>query len=339
MAAEELGKEVGMVAACDALAVSRATLYRRRRPSVEPPPPRPKSHRALSDDERQEVLDTLNSDRFADTAPAEVVATLLDDGRYMCSPSTMYRILHARYGQVIERRNQLSHPRYVKPELLAKGPNELWSWDITKLKGPRKWSCFHLYVIIDVFSRYVTGWMVAEHESAVLAKRLIAESIGKQELAAEQQHELVLHADRGTSMRSKLVAQLLADLGVTKTHSRPHTSNDNPFSESQFKTMKYRPQFPSRFGSIEDARGFLRGFFRWYNHEHRHHGIAMLTPAQVHYGLGHQILSERQRVLDMAYQAHPQRFSKRPTVPQLPAEVWINPPASDDPASLPGAPS
>jgi putative transposase len=273
------------------------------------------------------VLDALNSERFADVAPAEVHATLLDEGVYLCSVSTMYRLLHD-HSEVKDRRNQLRHPNYAKPELLATGPNQLWSWDITKLKGPEKWNTFHLYVIIDVFSRYVVGWMVAERESATLARKLIAESMGKQELSREQLENLGLHADRGTSMRSKLVAQLLADLGVTKTHSRPYTSNDNPFSESQFKTMKYRPEFPERFGSIEDALAFCRVFFPWYNDEHRHSGIAHLTPRQVHYGLPAEILSERQRALDMAYEAHPERFSKRPIVPSLHKEVWINPPSS-----------
>ncbi len=314
------------MAACDALAVSRATVYRRRSPS-QPVVPRPRSHRALSEEEQLKVLETLNSKRFADVAPAEMHATLLDEGVYHCSVSTMYRLLHD-HSEVRERRNQLRHPNYTKPELLATGPNQLWSWDITKLKGPEKWNIYHLYVIMDVFSRCVVGWMVAERESATLAKKLIAESMGKQELSRDQLASLVLHADRGTSMTSKLVAQLLADLGVTKTHSRPYTSNDNPFSESQFKTMKYRPEFPERFGSLEDARAFCRVFFPWYNGKHRHSGIAHLTPLQVHYGLAEEILSERQRALDLAYEAHPERFPKRPRVPRLRGEVWINPPSA-----------
>ena len=268
----------------------------------------------------------LNSERFADKAPYEVFATLLDEGRYLCSVRTMYRILEAN-GQVRERRNQLRHPNYTKPELLATGPNQVWSWDITKLRGPEKWTYFYLYVIIDIFSRYVDGWMIAEKESATLAKRLIAETIGKEELTAEQREQLTLHADRGTSMKSKLVAQLLADLGVTKTHSRPHTSNDNPFSESQFKTLKYRPEFPGRFGGLEDGRAFCRTFFPWYNTEHRHHGIALLTPLQVHTGQADAILAQRQRALDAAYQVTPHRFARRPTVPTLARAVWINPPA------------
>ena len=326
-AAEALAVDVGVMAACEALGVSRAGLYRRRRPSSpDQQRPRSPSHRALTQGERDKVLEVLNSERFRDKAPAEVYSTLLDEGTYLCSIRTMYRILEAN-GQVRERRNQLQRPDYSKPELLATGPNQLWSWDITKLKGPRKWSYYHLYVILDVYSRYVVGWMVAEKESAALAKRFIAETIGKQQLNPEQ---LTIHADRGTSMRSKLVAQLLADLGVTKTHSRPHTSNDNPFSESQFKTLKYRPGFPTRFGAQEDARTFCAGFFRWYNHDHRHHGIALLTPFQVHYGQADAALESRQKTLDAAFAAHPERFPRRPVVPSLPAEVWINPPEEQD---------
>lgn len=324
-AVEELGREVGVVAACDALEVSRATFYRRRQRQAGPERPRPSrtSHRALAPPERQAVLDLLNGDRFVDVAPAEVHATLLDEGQYVASVSTMYRILRAET-EVRERRNQLRHPSYTKPELMATAPNQLWSWDITKLKGPATWTYFYLYVILDVFSRYVVGWMVAERESAALAKRLIAESIAKQDLDPKA---LTLHADRGPSMKSKLVAQLLADLGVTKTHSRPHTSNDNPFSESQFKTLKYRPEFPGRFGCLTDARSFGQGFFHWYNQEHRHAGLAMLTPAHVHYGLGPSVLQSRQDVLDAAYAAHPERFPRRPTVPSLKHTVYINPPA------------
>ena len=326
MAAEELGAEVGVKMACGALRVSRATLYRRRRPRpAEEAVKARRSHRALTDGERQQVLDILNSERFADKAPAEVYATLLDEGTYLCSIRTMYRILDSA-DQVCERRNQLRHPSYNAPELMATAPNQLWSWDITKLKGPKTWNYFYLYVILDVFSRYVVGWMVAESESAALAKLLIAETIGKQDVDADQ---LTLHADRGTSMRSKLVAQLLADLGVTKTHSRPYTSNDNPFSESQFRTLKYRPGFPDRFGSQEHARSYGRDFFGWYNDEHRHHGLALLTPHQVHYGKATQVLEERQAALDAAFDAHPTRFSKRPVVPKLHEAVWINPPASD----------
>lgn len=267
----------------------------------------------------------LNSERFANLAPAEVFATLLDEDTYLCSIRTMYRILDAN-GQVRERRNQLRHPSYAKPELLATGPRQLWSWDITKLRGPQKWTYYYLYVIIDVYSRYVVGWMLADKESAVLAKRLIAETIGKEDFAPGELGELTLHADRGSSMKSKLVAQLLGDLGVTKTHSRPHTSNDNAFSESQFKTMKYRPSFPQRFGSIEDAGSFCRKFFRWYNEEHRHHGIALLTPLQVHTGQADAVRAQRQHAMDAAYASNPERFGRQPLVPELKHEVWINPP-------------
>jgi putative transposase len=235
----------------------------------------------------------------------------------------MYRLLAAN-SELRERRAVASHPVYTQPELLATKPNEVWSWDITKLKGPVKWTYYYLYVILDIFSRYVVGWMVAERESATLAKRLITESCHKQNIAEEQ---LTLHADRGSSMKSKVVAQLLSDLGVTKTHSRPQVSNDNPFSESQFKTMKYRPEYPSRFGSIQDARAFSVGFFRWYNEEHRHSGIALYTPSDVHYGRIEQIQQDRQATLDAAYQRHPNRFVKKPPQAALPPQaVWINPP-------------
>lgn len=321
-AAEQLGADIGIKPACDALGTSRATLYRRRQPAKAARTPRPPSHRRLDEAERQRVLDLLDGERFADQPPAEVFATLLDEGTYLCSVRTMYRILEEQ-GQVRERRNQLRHPTYSRPELMATGPRQLWSWDITKLKGPDKWQYLHLYVILDVFSRYVVGWMVAERESAVLAERLIATTIGKELV---DPIDLTIHADRGPSMRSKCVAQLLTDLGVTKTHSRPYTSTDNPFSESQFKTMKYRPDFPGRFEGLEHARGFLRPYFHWYNQEHHHHGLALLTPAQVHQGLADQVLQQRQQALNVAYAAHPERFSQPPRVPKLPAEVWINPP-------------
>lgn len=317
-AAETLG---GTKQACDALGLSRATYYRQLQP--RPVRQRKQPPRALGEDERAQVLETLNSERFVDQSPAEVSATLIEEGKYLCSLRTMYRVLAAHH-QTRERRNQLRHPCYTKPELLATGPNELWSWDITKLKGPAKWNYFYLYVILDVFSRYVVGWMLADRESAQLAKRLIAETCTRQSISENQ---LTLHADRGSSMKSKLVAQLLADLSVTKTHSRPHVSNDNPFSESHFKTMKYRPDFPSRFGSREDATSFCRGFFDWYNNAHHHSGLHFLTPAQVHQGQASAILARRQATLDRAYAEHPERFPNgAPRVPNLPKEVWINPP-------------
>lgn len=324
-AVRELAPAVGIAAACRAFGLPRVSWYRclEREKTLPAAVVRPTPARALSEPERQEVLDTLHSKRFVDEPPPQVYATLLDEGVYMCSMRTMYRILAAE-GEVCERRRQLSHPRYEKPELLATGPNELWSWDITKLKGPVKWTYYYLYVILDVFSRYTVGWMVAQRESAALANRLIHQTCQKQGIIEGQ---LTIHADRGPSMKSKCVAMLLADLGVTKTHSRPHTANDNPFSESQFKTLKYRPEFPARFGSIQDARAFCKQFFRWYNTQHHHSGIGLLTPETVHYGRAQQVVAARQHVLDHAHQLHPERFvRKRPQAPQLPEAVWINPP-------------
>jgi putative transposase len=323
-AATELATIAGIRAACQALALSRASYYRKLHPGSSPSPiSRRPPVRALRPEERQTVLACLHEERFQDRSPAAVYATLLDEGTYHCSISTMYRVLD-EHDESHERRNQLLHPPYQKPELMATAPNQLWSWDISKLLGPVKWTYFYLYVILDVFSRYVTGWMVAYRESAELAKRLIEESCKKQNI---QPGQLTLHADRGTSMRSKPVALLLADLGVTKTHSRPHVSDDNPFSESQFRTMKYRPEFPDRFGCIQDSRAFCQSFFRWYNDEHRHSGIGLLTPATVHYGQAENILRQRQDVLDVAYQLHPERFVRSaPKPPALPSEVWINRP-------------
>jgi putative transposase len=324
-AVDAVAPDLGATKACRALGISRATLYRRRRPLALPAsrPPRPRPPRALSDAERQTVRALLDSERFCDTAPAEVVATLLDEGVYLASERTMYRIL-AQAGQTGERRNQLTHPRPARPELLATRPNELWSWDITKLLGPASWTYYYLYVILDVFSRYVVGWTVAHAEQAALAERLLAATTTKQQILPGA---LTVHADRGSSMTSKPVAFLLADLGVTKTHSRPHVSNDNPYSESQFKTLKYRPGFPDRFGSIQDARGFCQQFFAWYNREHRHAGIAMMTPEAVHYGHADKLHQARTEVLAAAYAAHPERFVRRPPAPKpLPTAVWINPP-------------
>jgi putative transposase len=286
------------------------------------------SPRALGDDERALVLEQLHSPRFADLAVPQVHATLLDEGTYLCSPRTMYRILDAA-GGVRERRAQLSHPNYARPELLASVPNQVWSWDITKLKGPAKWTCYQLYVILDVYSRYVVGWMVAERESAKLASRLIEQTIAKQRVDRGQ---LTIHADRGSSMTSKDVAFLLADLGVTKTHSRPHVSNDNPYSEAHFKTLKYRPEFPERFGSIEDARAFCRAFFDWYNQQHRHSGIAMMTPHDVHHGRAEKIVAQRSAVLALAHQRHPERFVRGSSAaPRQPGPAWINPPKNTPP--------
>lgn len=326
-AAQELSGHVGTVPACLALGIARSGLYRRRRPKeASPKAPLPRPSNALAPQERRTVLETLNSERFMDKAPTEVYATLLDEASYLCSIRTMYRILDGE-GEVRERRDQARHPAYKKPELLATGPNQVWSWDITKLRGPLKWSYFLLYVIMDIFSRYVVGWMVATHESAVLAERLIKESIRKYGI---ERNQLTLHADRGASMKSKTVAQLLADLGVAKSHSRPHVSDDNPYSESQFKTMKYSPEFPDRFGSIEDSRSFCRRFFPWYNDEHHHTGIGLLTPAMVHSGRAEEVIEKRRMALEAAYRQHPERFFRGPPKPQdLPAVAWINRPNQD----------
>ena len=327
-AAEKFSPELGTAPACRAFGVPRASLYRRRQREAAPAVDRtrPRSHRALSESERREVLDVLHGERFVDQAPAQVAAALLDEERYLCSVRTMYRILDA-HQEVRERRSQRRHPVYEKPELLATGPNQVWTWDITKLKGPRKWTYYYLYVILDIFSRQVVGWMVADCESSSLARKLIRESCDKHRIDPDQ---LTLHADRGSSMKSKVVALLLSDLGVTKTHSRPHVSNDNPFSEAQFKTLKYRPGFPQRFGCIQDAKAFCRNFFHWYNNVHYHSGLNWLTPAMVHYGRTGHVVQRRQHALDRARRQHPERFvnpSRKIAGP--PKKVWINPPEKD----------
>ena len=272
-AVESLSGSVGVRRACELLGVSRASWYRARQiRSTARARPRPPL--ALRPHEQEKALAVLHAERFVDQAPRAIYATLLEEGRYLASVRTLYRLLASR-GEVRERRAQRRHPNYSRPELLATAPNQLWSWDITRLKGPVKWTYFHLYVILDVFSRCVVGWMVAHRESSRLAERLIQHTCESHRIRPGQ---LTLHADRGSSMKSKPVALLLADLGVTKTHARPHVSDDNPFSEAQFKTLKYRPDFPDRFGSIEDARAHCEAFFHWYNHEHRHSGIALFTP-------------------------------------------------------------
>jgi len=313
----------GVAALCAALGVPRASFYRWQRPRP-PADSKRSSSRALTSQERQQVLETLHEPRFVDLAPAEVYATLLDEGRYLCSERTMYRLLEKNQ-EVRERRNQLRHPPYAAPELLATRPNEVWSWDITKLLGPTKWTYFYLYVILDIFSRYVVGWMVAYRQSAVLAQRLIEESCARQGIAPGQ---LTVHADRGGPMIAKPMALFLADMGVAKTHSRPHVSNDNPYSESQFKTLKYRPNFPDRFGCIQDTRAFGRVFFPWYNTEHRHSGIGLLTPHDVHHGLAPARVIQRATTLTAAYAAHPERFPRGiPTPAEVPTAAWINKPA------------
>ncbi len=325
---ESLAKEVNIQQACSVLAVSRASFYRwqDREDETCGEHKRPLPPLALSGKEEKDVLEILHAERFVDRAPQEIYNALLDEGNYLCSVRTMYRILE-KNDEVRERRNQLSHPHYEIPEMLAERANEVWSWDITKLRGPVKWTYFYLYVILDIFSRYVVGWMVAHRELAVLAHKLIDQTSEKQNI---QPGQLLIHADRGSSMTSKQVAFLMADLGITKSHSRPHVSNDNPYSESQFKTMKYRPAFPDRFGSIEDARSFCQDFFYWYNTEHYHSGICFLTPQDVHYGRSEQIIKERQAVLHAAYKKHPERFKgKMPNAGVLPTAVWINKPAPE----------
>jgi putative transposase len=327
-AISELAPLVGTTGACAAVGRARSSWYRAHRTSPPPPPrspqpPRRGQPRALSAAERQRVLAVLHAERFCDLAPASVYATLLDEGVYLASIPTMYRLLREA-GETGDRRRHATHPPTVKPELVATRPNQVWSWDISKLAGPVKWTAYHLYTIIDVYSRYVPGWMVATRESAALAERLLADTLANQHITRDR---LTIHADRGSSMTSKPVALLLADLGVTKSHSRPHVSNDNPYSEAQFKTLKYRPDFPDRFASMEHARAFCQDFFAWYNAEHRHSGIALLTPADVHHGRAEQITNARAAVLDSAYAAHPERFiRKHPEPPQLPDAAWINKP-------------
>ena len=325
MAAEELARQVGVAPSCRALGVSRATFYRRKRPTPGHQQPRPTPARALCESERESVVEALISPRFVDRSPAEVFSTLLDEEEYLCSERTMYRIL-AEIQPVRERRNQLQHPQYAKPELVATGPNQVWSWDLTKLLGPKKWTYYYLYVLLDIFSRYVVGWMVADRENSALAGRLIEETCQKQGV---QPQVLTLHSDRGAPMTSKCTAQLLADLGVTRSLSRPQVCDDNPFSEAQFKTLKYHPGFPSRFVDIEDSMRFCRTFFPWYNTEHRHGGISMLTPYDVHHGRAPEMIAKRRRTLEAAWAAHPERFVRGiPTPRPLPEEVWINPPAT-----------
>lgn len=321
-----LAKTVGISAACAALGLSRAGYYRQQQAPVRATLRQGgQQPRSLVVMERQAVLDSLHSERFRDAAPAAVYATLLDEGTYLCSERPMYRLL-AQAHELRERREQTRHPAYTRPELLARRPNEVWSWDITKLLGPAKWTYFYLYVILDIYSRYVVGWMVGHRETAELAQDFIGETAAKQAINAGS---LTLHADRGTSMTSKSVAFLLADLGITKSHSRPHVSNDNPYSESQFKTLKYRPAFPARFASIGEARAFCQEFFLWYNTQHRHSGIGLHTPEALHHGFATARQAVRRATLQTAYAAHPERFVRKPpTPPVLPTAAWINKPAS-----------
>ena len=324
-AAEELGKQAGIAEACRVLSVPRSSFYRARRPQEEPEP-RPTPTRAMKEEEKAEVRAVLNSARFCDCAPREVYGTLLDEGTYYCHWRTMYRILE-EYDEVRERRDQCRRPAAPKPRLEATGPNQVWSWDIACLKG-LKGTRHYLYVIIDVYSRHVVGWMIAKVESAELAEQLIMETCAKQGIDRDQ---LTLHADRGSAMRSKAVAELLRDLGVAKSHSRPYTPTDNPYSEAHFKTLKYRPDYPKEFATIAEAREWARAFFKWYNEEHHHTGLGLMTPAVVHYGKAEKVREEWQQVLDAAYAARPERFVQgRPTAPQLPQKVSINQPSKED---------
>lgn len=317
---QELSQAVGIAQACQALGVPRSRLYPRQQRSASP---RPTPTQALSTQERAEVRAVMNSDRFMDRAPRQIYAALLDEGTYLCHWRSMYRLLHD-FSEVRERRNQRQHPVYQKPELLAEAPNQVWSWDITKLRGPAKWTHFALYTVLDIFSRFIVGWMIAERESAELAKQLIATAAAHQGIQPEQ---LTLHADNGKPMKAKSLALLLSDLGIEKSHSRPYVSDDNPFSEAQFKTVKYHPDYPDRFGCVQDARGWARPFFDWYNYQHYHSGLNLLTPASVHYGQADAIRQQRQAVLAAAYAQFPQRFVRgEPIVKGAPEAVWINPP-------------
>lgn len=332
---ERLAATVGVKRACESLAVPRCQVYRARQPRVETAPTaRPPSVRALSGAEKTAVRETLNSDRFADQAPREVYATLLDEHRYLCSVASMYRILRENQ-ELRERRNQRCHPAYAKPELLATGPKQVWSWDITHLRGPVTGTYFFLYVLLDIFSRYLVGWLIAEREAADLAQVLVAESCEREHIAPDQ---LTLHADNGGPMTAKPLAHLLADLGVGQSHSRPHVSNDNPFSEAQFKTLKYHPTFPDRFASPLAARAWFRPFVQWYNWEHHHTGLGLLTPGVVHSGQAPLVQAQRHQVLQQAYALHPERFVRgQPQPLALPTAVWINPPkpeAAHSPVAL-----
>ena len=318
---------LGTRAACVAVGRSRASHYRRQAP---PGPasttPRPAPPNKLTDEEIGRILDVLRSPRFVDLSPAQVFHILLDEGTYLASVSSFYRLLRAN-GEVRERRRQATHPPRVRPELVARRPLVVWSWDITKLKGPKRGEYYDLYVVLDIFSRYVVAWCLAPTESGELAKELIADAVTRHQVPPGQ---LTVHADRGSSMTSNPVVELLAFLGVGRTHSRPHVSNDNPYSEAQFKTLKYCPAFPERFGSIQDARAFCETFFAYYNHEHRHSGIGYHTPASVHYGTATEVRAQRQDTLDAAYTANPARFRhRRPTPPELPTVAWINEPTED----------
>lgn len=334
---QELAPIVGMTVACGALGVPRSTVYRRRRPAPGRRLTVRRRHpRALSPDEQTAVRDVLNSERFVDQAPRTVYATLLDEGTYLCHWRTMYRLLRVD-AATRERRAVRRHPVYTRPELLATAPRQVWSWDITKLRGPHPGVWSSLYVVLDIFSRMVVGWLLATHEESLLAERVLADACLREGIAPDQ---LTIHADRGAPMTSKVVADLLVDLGVRRSHSRPTVSNDNPYSEAQFKTMKYGPTYPDRFASLADARAWVTSFVQWYNHDHRHSGLGLLTPAMVHGGTADAVVAARQAVLTAAATTHPERFVRgHPVPPAAPSEAWINPPLrpatpADDPARL-----
>jgi putative transposase len=311
----------------EGLGIPRSLWYQRRTVSTPagakkhtPHSPHP---RALTPEEKTKVLAVLNSPEYQDLAVPQVYASLLDRGEYLCSISTQYRILREN-SQVRERRNQLRHPNYPKPVLKATGPNQVWTWDITKLLGPYRGDCYYLYTVLDMYSRYVVGWMVAERETGDLARVLVERTCEQQKV---KPYQLILHADRGDAMTAKTLVEKMDDLKVRPSYSRPRVSDDNPYSEAQFKTMKYRPDYPLHFGSVEDARSWARGFFRWYNHEHYHFGIGLMQPAVVHHGLGEERWEDRQEVMADFYRVHPERFVKgEPHPPFLPRSVWINPP-------------
>jgi putative transposase len=340
-ATEELGENTGVTKACQVLNVPRSSLYRAASGTGHSERKAPEARnqhavpaRTLSNEEKAEVRNVLNSERFQDRSPRQVYAALLDEERYLCHWRTMYRVLNEN-NEVRERRNQLRHPAYSKPELLATAPNQLWSWDITKLRGPVTWTYYYLYVMLDVYSRYVVGWLLADRESADLARELTAAACAKQQIMPGQ---LTIHADRGGAMIAKTMALLMSDLGINKSHSRPHVSDDNPYSEAQFRTLKYSPGYPDRFGSLPDARQWSQDFFTWYNREHHHTSLNLLTPADVHYGRAEEKLAQRQVVLQRAYEAHPERFvNGPPTTAQLATAVWINPPVSTDSSETPVA--
>jgi len=323
-ALDGLAEEVGVADAAAALSIPRSTAYRWRKPVMfGPRKPRPSPSHALSEPERAKVLDLLHTERFVDKAPAAVYATLLEEGEHLCSTRSMYRIL-ASQNEVRERRAQRTHPKYARPELLADGPNQVWTWDVTWLRGPVKHTYYRLYVILDLFSRFTPGWMLAHRETGDLAAKLIRETCKRHDVAPGT---LTAHADRGSVQKGKTVGQLLADLDVTSSFSRPRVSNDNPFSESHFRTLKYAHDFPDRFDSFEHALEHCRRFFDWYNNEHRHSGIAFLTPADVFYGHAEQRVAQRQTALDDAFLRHPDRFRAGPPKAAAPPPiVYLNPP-------------